>query len=222
MCRCRTVVLLAWLAGPASGQQSGEDALLLALHPPNHLILWNMDTGVKVWKKSYGDALLGISLDPFTIGSALLRGQTSFLFVHDLHPSKCPKSDGKKFYVTAGSRGSPGREGEQEVRPGKVRPKNFKISVGTTRNIQQSKVRTTRLRRMVKSMVLGAEGGLEEEENQTAITNDCLSAQYHTALPNMVLLAYSRFNTLTQQILQANLYPGNCFWWTQILVRLLV
>ena len=54
---------------------------------------------------------------------------------------------------------------------------------------------------MVKSMVLGAEGGLEEEENQTAITNDCLSAQYHTALPNMVLLAYSRFNTLTQQIL---------------------
>ena len=114
---------LAWLAGPATGQQSGEAALLLALHPPNHLILWNMDTGVKVWKKSYGDALLGISLDPFTVGSALLRGQTSFLFIHDLHPSKCPKSEGKKFYVTAGNRGSPGREGEQEIRPGKVGPR---------------------------------------------------------------------------------------------------
>ena len=93
---------------------------MLALHPPNHLVLWNMDTGVKVWKKSYPDVLLGISLDPFTVGSALLRGQTSFLFVHDLHPIKCPKSEGKKFYVTAGSRGSPGREGDQEVRPGKV------------------------------------------------------------------------------------------------------
>ena len=46
---------------------------------------------------------------------------------------------------------------------------------------------------MVKSMVLGAEGG-EEEESQPVITNDCLSAQYHTALPNMVLLVYSRFN----------------------------
>ena len=114
---------LAWLAGPATGQQSGEAALLLALHPPNHLILWNMDTGVKVWKKSYGDALLGISLDPFTVGGALLRGQTSFLFIHDLHPSKCPKSEGKKFYVTAGNRGSPGREGEQEIRPGKVGPR---------------------------------------------------------------------------------------------------
>ena len=113
---------LAWLAGPATAQQSGDSALLLALHPPNHLILWNMDTGVKVWKKSYGDALLGISLDPFAVGNALLRGQTSFLFIHDLHSSKCPKSEGKKFYVTAGNRGSPGREGEQEVRPGKVRP----------------------------------------------------------------------------------------------------
>ena len=47
---------------------------------------------------------------------------------------------------------------------------------------------------MVKSMVLGAEGGEEEENQQAAITNDCLSAQYHSALPNMVLLAYSRFN----------------------------
>ena len=76
-----------------------------------------------MWKKSYGDALLGISLDPFTVGSALLRGQTSFLFVHDLHPSKCPKSEGRKFYVTAGNRGSPGRDVEQETsRPGKVRP----------------------------------------------------------------------------------------------------
>jgi hypothetical protein len=45
---------------------------------------------------------------------------------------------------------------------------------------------------MVKSMVLGAEGGEEEENQQTAVTNDCLSAQYHTALPNMVLLAYAR------------------------------
>ena len=46
----------------------------------------------------------------------------------------------------------------------------------------------------MKSMVLGAEGGEEEENQQAAITNDCLSAQYHSALPNMVLLAYSRFN----------------------------
>ena len=117
---------LAWLAGPATGQHSGDAALLLALHPPNHLILWNMDTGAKVWKKSYGDALLGISLDPFTVGSALLRGQTSFLFIRDLHPSKCPKSEGKKFYVTSVRRGSPGREGEQvEIRPGKVRNRSM-------------------------------------------------------------------------------------------------
>ena len=47
------------------------------------------------------------------------------------------------------------------------------------------------MRRMVKSMVLGTEGNVEED-NESATTNDCISAQYHSALPNMVLLAYSR------------------------------
>ena len=52
---------------------------------------------------------------------------------------------------------------------------------------------------MVKSMVLGAEGG-QEEENQPALTNDCLIAQYHTALPNMVLLAYSRLGKVPKNL----------------------
>ena len=54
---------------------------------------------------------------------------------------------------------------------------------------------------MVKSMVLGAEGG-QEEENQPAVTNDCLIAQYHTALPNMVLLAYSRLRKVPKTFLR--------------------
>ena len=54
---------------------------------------------------------------------------------------------------------------------------------------------------MVKSMVLGAEGG-QEEENQPAVTNDCLIAQYHTALPNMVLLAYSRLGKVPKTFLR--------------------
>jgi hypothetical protein len=158
------IAAVSWLAGPAHG----DPALLLALHPPNHLVLWNMDSGTKVWKKSYDDTLLGIDLDPFTAGSALLRCATSFLFLHDLHPSKAPRSEGRKFYVTGGKGGSPGREaGEpsQEARP-----------------------RGARLRRMVRSIVLGGEGG----QAGPAQPNDCTTALFHRALPAAVLLAYPK------------------------------
>ena len=164
----QAVPAICWLAAP-SATGGEEDGLLLALHPPSYVVLWNMETGARVWRKSYGDTVLGFDLDPFTPGGALLRGAASFLFLHDVHPSKCPKSEGKKFYLTAGKGCSPGKEmaGGQEE--------------------QRSKRKGTRLRRMVRSMVLGGEVGGEQEHG-----NDCLSALYHKAVPSLVLLAYTK------------------------------
>lgn len=157
---------LAWWAAAASTSHS---SLLLALHPPNHLVMWDTEAGTKVWKKSYADTLLGMHLDPFVPGSALLRCQASFLFVHDLHPARCPKGEGRPFYVTAGKGASPGREGEQV-------------------EVRGARGRSTRLRRMVRSMVMGVEGGGPEQ----VLAHDCLSARYHPALPGTVVLAYPR------------------------------
>lgn len=39
--------------------------LLLAVHPPNYIVLWNGDTGTKLWKKSYAENILSFSFDPF-------------------------------------------------------------------------------------------------------------------------------------------------------------
>ena len=51
---------MEWL----STQDMSHD-LLVALHPPYSLVLWNADTGTKLWKKSYTDTLLSFSFDPF-------------------------------------------------------------------------------------------------------------------------------------------------------------
>lgn len=45
--------------------QDASHDLLLAIHPPNYIVLWNGDTGTKLWKKSYAENILSFSFDPF-------------------------------------------------------------------------------------------------------------------------------------------------------------
>ncbi|KAJ8316897.1 hypothetical protein KUTeg_004801 [Tegillarca granosa] len=51
---------LEWLV-----TQDASHDLLIVLHPPYSLILWNADTGTKLWKKSYTESLISFSFDPF-------------------------------------------------------------------------------------------------------------------------------------------------------------
>ena len=39
--------------------------LLLAAHPPNSLVLWDTDSGNKLWKKNYTEQILSFDMDPF-------------------------------------------------------------------------------------------------------------------------------------------------------------
>ena len=54
------VLALEWLPW-----QDASHDLIVALHPPYSVILWNADTGTKLWKKSYTEAITSIALDPF-------------------------------------------------------------------------------------------------------------------------------------------------------------
>lgn len=40
--------------------------LLVALHPPYSVIVWNTESGTKLWKKSYTESLLSFAFDPFS------------------------------------------------------------------------------------------------------------------------------------------------------------
>ena len=147
------------------------DCHLLAVHPPNHLVLWDMMTGAKIWKKSYGDTILGMDVSPFKPDTLLLRCQQSFLLT-EFSLEKCPKSDGKKFYMVNNNRHSSVSEGGQRK----------------SRN---------KLRKMVRSMMLGdvggdGDGGGGPGGDDGGGDNDSVLAVFHPGVRGQVLIGYTR------------------------------
>ncbi|KAG8135544.1 hypothetical protein E2320_008555 [Naja naja] len=67
--------------------QDASRDLLLAVHPPNYIVLWNADTGTKLWKKSYAENILSFSFDPFDPSNLTLL--------------TTPISSGKKVYISS-------------------------------------------------------------------------------------------------------------------------
>lgn len=61
--------------------QDASRDLLLAVHPPNYIVLWNGDTGTKLWKKSYAENILSFSFDPFDPSNMARKSQ-----------QKCPRT----------------------------------------------------------------------------------------------------------------------------------
>uniref|UniRef100_A0A8C4QUC4 WD repeat domain 11 n=1 Tax=Eptatretus burgeri TaxID=7764 RepID=A0A8C4QUC4_EPTBU len=75
--------------------------LLLAVHPPNYIVLWNADTGTKLWKKSYAENILSLSFDPFEPSNLAMLTSEGIVFVHDFSVSKPPPSAGRKVYISS-------------------------------------------------------------------------------------------------------------------------
>lgn len=61
--------------------QDASRDLLLAVHPPNYIVLWNGDTGTKLWKKSYAENILSFSFDPFEPSNLACVYSITFIIV---------------------------------------------------------------------------------------------------------------------------------------------
>jgi len=61
--------------------QDASRDLLLAVHPPNYIVLWNGDTGTKLWKKSYAENILSFSFDPFEPSNLACMYLITFIIV---------------------------------------------------------------------------------------------------------------------------------------------
>ncbi|ESO13031.1 hypothetical protein HELRODRAFT_63831 [Helobdella robusta] len=85
------------------GVQDISHDLLLALHPPYHLILWNTENGSRLWRKAYTDLFQTFSFDPFDPMRIAFLGQDFVVFVDDFTLSKAPVGSGKKFYISSPS-----------------------------------------------------------------------------------------------------------------------
>ncbi|KAJ8250706.1 hypothetical protein COCON_G00226280 [Conger conger] len=81
--------------------QDASRDLLLAIHPPNYMVLWNADTGAKLWKKSYAENILSFSFDPFDPSNLALLTSEGIVFITDFSHSKPPGSGGKKVYIAS-------------------------------------------------------------------------------------------------------------------------
>lgn len=130
----KAVADLEWL-----GTQDASHDLLVALHPPYSVVLWNADTGTKLWKKSFTDSLQSLAFDPFEPSNLTLLGNDSLIFINDFSLSKPPSSNGKKFYITTsspasqGSASTPTTEKKQSISGARTAFRRVRMIVGDTK-----------------------------------------------------------------------------------------
>lgn len=147
--------------------QDASRDLLLAVHPPNYIILWNGDTGTKLWKKSYAENILSFSFDPFDPSNMALLTSEGIVFITDFSPSKPPGSAGKKVYI-ASPHASPAHT--------KPAPAAAPAPTGAKKALNKVKVLIT-----------------NEKPTAEAVTlNDCLQLSYLPSKRNHMLLLYPR------------------------------
>eukprot|EP00118_Oscarella_pearsei_P009065 m.49863 g.49863 ORF g.49863 m.49863 type:complete len:1222 (+) comp34038_c1_seq1:279-3944(+) len=93
----KPIIDMKWLANDEMSRD-----LLAVLHHSSALIVWNADTGVKVWKQNLSESPLGFSLDPFNYNELAVLSSDCLLFVCDFSGMKPPLKPPKKFYVSGG------------------------------------------------------------------------------------------------------------------------
>jgi hypothetical protein len=202
---------LAWLDwGAERPGHASSPLLLLAIHPPNHLVLWNAWTGAKLWKTSYDESLLGVDLDPFaSCCRLLLRCQNSILLVDDVTPDRSPPGSAscKRFYMLGGKSGSPGRGGTPGPGGGATTPAEH-VSVTATGKAKST--RGAKLTKIMRQMVLGENrhGGVAGGGNgggmaaaAAAGQAECISAKFHRGVKDQVLLAFPKEVLLVDLVL---------------------
>uniref|UniRef100_A0A8C5NBE4 WD repeat-containing protein 11 n=1 Tax=Gouania willdenowi TaxID=441366 RepID=A0A8C5NBE4_GOUWI len=147
--------------------QDASRDLLLAVHPPNYIVLWNGDTGTKLWKKSYAENILSFSFDPFDPSNMALLTSEGIVFITDFTHSKPPGSAGKKVYI-ASPHASPAHT--------KPAPTAALAPTGAKKALNKVKVLIT-----------------NEKPTAEAVTlNDCLQLSYLPSKRNHMLLLYPR------------------------------
>ncbi|KAM9325042.1 WD repeat-containing protein 11 [Gastrophryne carolinensis] len=142
--------------------QDASRDLLLAVHPPNLIVLWNADTGTKLWKKSYAENILSFSFNPFEPSQLALLTSEGIVFVSDFSPSKPPASSGRKVYISS-PHSSP-------VHPKPVTP------TGAKKALNKVKILITN----------------EKPSAEAVTLNECLQLSYLPSRRNHMLLLYPR------------------------------
>ncbi|XP_078500058.1 WD repeat-containing protein 11 isoform X1 [Lissotriton helveticus] len=142
--------------------QDASRDLLLAVHPPNYIVLWNADTGTKLWKKSYAENILSFSFDPFDSSNLTLLTSEGIVFVSDFSPSKAPANSGRKVYISS-----------PHCSPAHTKQV---VATGPKKALHKVKILITN----------------EKPSTESVTLNDCLQLSYLPSRRNHMLLLYPR------------------------------
>ncbi len=77
-----------------------NDDFLLSLHSNNNLILWNIDSGSKIWCKNFNETIFQISLDPYSSKRIALLTTNYIQFIEDFSLTQAPQNQTRKFHIT--------------------------------------------------------------------------------------------------------------------------
>ncbi|XP_014675037.1 PREDICTED: WD repeat-containing protein 11-like [Priapulus caudatus] len=181
----RPIQDMEWLS-----QQDTSHDLLAVLHPPYSLVLWNADTGTKIWKKTYTEPLLSVSFDPFDAANVAFLGQDCILLVEDFSCHKVPSSNGRKFYISNSNAGVSGSASTGSL------GSHGNGSAGGTSALVSAAERRAGARQMIRNkvkMLVMQEGKHSKIEDAGAVMlTDCLQLAYHPAWRHCLLLVYPR------------------------------
>ncbi|XP_071090050.1 WD repeat-containing protein 11-like isoform X1 [Haliotis cracherodii] len=156
--------------------QDASRDLLVALHPPYSLVLWNADTGTRLWKKTYTENLLSFSFDPFNSKNVAFLGQDCIVFIDDFTITKTPSSNGKKFYIF-----SPSSQNSSTNQTGNTNSLERKSS---SKNLAQ------RMTRILVGESKPSKANQTDEE--TIALNECIQLSFHHSCRHHLLLLYPR------------------------------
>jgi hypothetical protein len=190
--------------------------LLLVIHSPNTVILWNTQTGTKIWRIVYDherqrdtESFLQIIQDPFNHQRAICKdnflkfkfefsllvlGQSNLTFIEDFSPINTPSGQSRRFYIS--------NTNKQQNIPSHLLKRSASIT-------STSSLLTTRL----KTIIEGSDHAkyrsknesfiffhkisfLSRQDDQLASTvvslNDCIQILFHPIYRHLILIVYPR------------------------------
>lgn len=165
-----------------SGHDESHD-LLMVLRSPDSLELWDAFSGVRLWKKQFGEQLLGFALDPFDIQRLIMLCESPYVLVlTDVNVLKGP-SDGYRLVRINDPQPIAPAVGSQR-----------KISPGSEKLLSRSSTSLTKMASLATNILSGTEqsrkrSGVTDEDSD--LLTSCKQVIFNPAHRHIALLVFS-------------------------------
>ncbi|XP_045190429.2 WD repeat-containing protein 11-like [Mercenaria mercenaria] len=166
-----------------NGHDESHDLLML-LRSPDILELWDAFSGVRLWKKQFGEQLLTFALDPFDIQRIILMCDSPFLLVlNDVNVMREP-SDGYGCIRISDPQLAVSASGPQRT-----------YSSGSDRSLPRNSSSLTKMASLATNILTGPEQSKKRQsvsDDDSDLQTSCKQVVFNPAHKHIVLLVFPR------------------------------